>query len=481
MTALENSNLIPIILSGGSGSRLWPLSRKSFPKQFWPLHGDSELSLLQKTIKRLKPIPSILNPLVICNEEHRFLIAEQCREINVKPEGILLEPYGRNTAPAIILSALHALRKDKNAKLIVLSSDHIITNESQFFKAVEGGMKYINEGYLVTFGVVPDMAETGYGYIKVDERIDINNIKGKKIIEFLEKPKFDDAKKFVDDGRYFWNSGIFMFKASTIVEEFKKFSAPNFEFIENSYIKSKKDLDFLRIDKYSFSKCESISIDNAVLEKTDLGVVIPLDKGWSDIGSWYSLWKSSEKDSNNNHLKGNVYIEESSNNYIRSENRMIVALGINNNVIVETDDVVFVGDINKSQEIKRIVNKFQEKNMPECNSHSKVFRPWGSYKSMLQGHRWQVKMISVKPGASLSLQMHHHRAEHWIVVKGTAKVEIDGVNKLLTENESIHIPVGSKHRLSNPGKLSLELIEVQSGPYLDEDDIIRFNDNYGRV
>lgn len=481
MTSLRNSNLFPVILSGGSGSRLWPLSRKSYPKQFWPLHGDSELSLLQKTIKRLDPIESILNPIVVCNEEHRFLIAEQCREINVKPEEIILEPSGRNTAPAIIISALHALKKDKEALLIVLSSDHIISNESQFLKAIECGKEYIKQGYLVTFGVVPDRPETGYGYIKVNERTDINNLKGRKIIEFIEKPNIKNAKNFVDDGRYFWNSGIFMFKASVIVEEFKKLSALNSENIENSYEKSKKDLDFLRIDKDSFSQCKSISIDKAVLEKTDLGIVIPIDKGWSDIGSWYSLWKSSKKDLNNNHLKGNIYLEESSNNYIRSENRLIVVLGINNSVIVETDDVVFVGDINKSQEIKRIVNKFREKKIPECDSHTKVFRPWGNYKSMLQGHRWQVKMISVKPGASLSLQMHHHRAEHWIVVKGTAEVNMDGVNKLLTENESIHIPVGSKHRLSNPGKLSLELIEVQSGPYLDEDDIIRFNDEYGRA
>ena len=480
MTLLGNSNLIPIILSGGSGSRLWPLSRKSYPKQFWPLHGNSELSLLQKTINRLIPLKGISNPIIICNEEHRFIVAEQCREIDVKPEEIILEPSGRNTAPAIILSALHAIEKDEEALLIVLSSDHIILNEPQFFKAIECGINYIKKGKLVTFGVVPDRPETGYGYIKVDQIVDIDNLVGTKIIQFLEKPNLNDAEKFVEDGKYFWNSGIFMFKASVIIEEFKKLSGQNAELIKTSYEKSKKDLDFLRIDEDSFSNCESISIDKAVMEKTDQGIVIPLDKGWSDIGSWYSLWKSSEKDFNNNHFKGNVYLEDSSNNYIRSENRLIVALGINNSVIVETDDAVFVGDIRKSPEIKRIVNEFREKKMPECDSHSRVFRPWGNYKSMLQGHRWQVKMISVKPGASLSLQMHHHRAEHWIVVKGTAHVDIDGVNKLLTENESIHIPVGSKHRLSNPGKLSLELIEVQSGPYLDEDDIIRFNDKYGR-
>ena len=481
MEMLKKSNLIPIILSGGSGSRLWPLSRKSYPKQFWPLDGNSELSLLQKTIKRLEPIQNISNPIVICNENHRFIVAEQCREIDIEPEGILLEPFGRNTAPAIILSALHALKKDKDALLIVLSSDHIISNESQFFQAIECSIDYVEKGNLVTFGVLPDRPETGYGYIKVEEIVDINNLEGRKIKEFVEKPNIVNAKKFIEDGRYFWNSGIFMFKASKIVEEFKKFSGPNAEFIKNAYEKSKKDLDFLRIDEESFSKCKNISIDKAVMEKTDLGIVIPLDKGWSDIGSWYSLWKSSEKDLNNNHLKGNVYLEESSNNYIRSENRLIVALGINNSVIVETEDVVFVGDLNKSQEIKKIVNEFRKKKLAECDSHRKVFRPWGNYQSISEGHRWQVKMISVKPGASLSLQMHHHRAEHWIVVKGTANVDINGVTKLLTENQSIHIPLGSKHRVSNPGKLSLELIEVQSGPYLDEDDIIRFNDKYGRA
>ena len=480
MNELENSSLIPIILSGGSGTRLWPVSRKSFPKQFWALDGCNKYSLLQNTIKRLEKTKNVANPIIVCSEEHRFIVAEQCRNINVIPKAIILEPEGKNTAPAISAAILAALNESEKANLIVLSSDHIIKNEEQFSKAVELGKEFIKDGKIITFGVIPDSPETGYGYIMTSNHIDINDLKGREVKQFIEKPDFITAQNFVNDGRYFWNSGIFMFEASLMLNELEKYSPKNTALIKSSYEKSEIDLDFLRLDKETFKNCEDISIDNAVMEKTKLSVVIPLDKGWSDIGNWHSLWKSSKRDEKNNFVLGKAYLERSENNYIRSDKRLVVTLGINNSVIVETDDVVLVADMRSSQDIKTLVNRLREKGFCESDIHNLVYRPWGNYQSMAEGHRWQVKLIKVKPGASLSLQMHHHRAEHWIVVKGTAKVEVDGKIKLLSENQSIHIPLGNTHRLTNPGKLTLELIEVQSGPYLEEDDIVRFNDKYGR-
>ena len=481
MNSFKKSNLIPIILCGGSGSRLWPLSRKSYPKQFLALDGNSELTLLQKTLKRLEHLENISEPIIICNEEHRFIVAEQCRSIDVVPGEIILEPVGKNTAPAITLASLKVLDKNKDANLIVLSSDHLIHNESQFLEAVKCGLDFTLNNKIVTFGVVPDRPETGYGYIQIQNRIDINNLKGHTIKEFIEKPDFDKAKKFITSGNYVWNSGIFMFKASVVLKELEKYSKNNIGLIKTSLKKGNKDLDFLRVDKDLFQKCENISIDKAVMEKTDLGVVVPIDNGWSDIGSWYSLWQSSDKDKNSNFIQGKVYSEQSSDNYVRSEGRLIVTIGIKNTVIVETDDVVLISDMKKTQEVKNVVKRLQEKGFPQSSTHNLVYRPWGSYQSMLKEQRWQVKLIKVKPNSSLSLQMHHHRSEHWIVVKGTAKVEIDRDEKLLSENQSIYIPIGKSHRLTNPGKMTLELIEVQSGPYLEEDDIVRFNDDYGRV
>ena len=476
----KTKKFIPVILCGGSGSRLWPLSRKSYPKQFLTLEGNIELTLLQKTLKRLESFENISKPIIICNEDHRFLVAEQCRAIDVVPEEIILEPVGKNTASAIALASLRALDIYKDANLIVLSSDHIIKNEQQFLEAVECGLDLSFNNKIVTFGVVPDRPETGYGYIQTENRIDINNLMGHKIKKFIEKPDYKKAQEYISEGNYVWNSGIFIFKASIILKELEKYSDNNLNIIKSSLIESKRDLDFLRIDKDLFEKCENISIDNAVMEKTELGVVVPIANGWSDVGSWYSLWQCSEKDKNSNYIKGQVYSEQSSNNYIRSEGRLIVTIGIMNTIIVETDDVVLISDMKKSQEVKNVVKKLEEDGFPESISHNLVHRPWGSYQSMLKEQRWQVKLIKVKPNSSLSLQMHHHRSEHWVVVKGTAKVEIGGEEKLLSENQSVYIPIGISHRLTNPGKMTLELIEVQSGPYLEEDDIVRFDDNYGR-
>ena len=480
MNRFNKTKLIPVILCGGSGSRLWPLSRKSYPKQFLILEGNIELTLLQKTLKRLETFENISKPIIICNEDHRFLVAEQCRAIDIVPEEIILEPVGKNTASAIALASLRALDINKEANLIVLSSDHIIKNEQQFLEAVECGLNLSFNNKIVTFGVIPDRPETGYGYIQTKNRIDINNLKGHKIKKFIEKPDYKKAQEYISEGNYVWNSGIFIFKASIIVKELEKYSDNNLDIIKSSLIESKRDLDFLRIDKDLFEKCEDISIDNAVMEKTELGVVVPIDNGWSDIGSWYSLWQCSEKDKNSNYIKGQVYSEQSSNNYVRSEGRLIVTIGIMNMVIVETDDAILISDIKKTQEVKNVVKRLEEGGFRESLAHNLVHRPWGSYQSMLKEKRWQVKLIKVKPNSSLSLQMHHHRSEHWVVVKGTAKVEIDGDDKLLSENQSIYIPIGKSHRLTNPGKMTLELIEVQSGPYLEEDDIVRFDDNYGR-
>ena len=477
---MTNRAIIPVILCGGSGTRLWPLSRESFPKQYLSIGEDENNSLLQSTQLRILDVENIKSPILICNENHRFIVAEQMREINTKNFTILLEPFGRNTAPAITLAALKALKLEKDPILLVLSSDHQILNKKSYLNIIEKAIPYCEEEKIVTFGIFPTYPETGFGYIKASTPMESNDIKGVKIEKFIEKPDLDKAKKLIKDRRFTWNSGMFMFKAKTIIEEIKTFSPEIFNSCENAIEKSIHDLDFQRLDKNSFEKCPNVSIDNAVMEKTDKGFVLPLDAGWSDIGSWQAVWENSEKDIEGNHLRGKVILENSKNCYLRSENRLLVGIGINDLIVVETNDAILVSNRKYSQKVKEIVQNLKKKNLPEGINHSKIYRPWGHYLSVVEDKRWQVKLIYVKPGEKLSLQMHHHRSEHWIVVNGTAKVEINNSVDILSENQSIYIPLGSKHRLTNPGKIPLTLIEVQSGSYVGEDDIVRFEDKYGR-
>ncbi len=475
------SPIIPIILCGGSGSRLWPLSRKSFPKQFLSLNSDNEKSLLQETQERIKNLKNCQNPILICNEEHRFVVAEQMREINVKPQSILLEPFGRNTAPAIAVAALKSLQLESDPILLVLSSDHQIQNKLNFIETIEKGLDYVYKNKLVTFGIIPNHPNTGYGYIESEQPFKTNVIEARKIKRFIEKPDIESAKQFCKQKTFTWNSGIFLFKAKTIVNEIRKYYPELLEICKEALKGNLLDLDFQRLDQNIFRKCNDISIDNAVMEKTDAGIVFPLYTSWSDIGSWKSVWEISNKDENGNVTKGKVLVKDSKDCLFRSESRLVVGVGLKDLVVIETDDAILVTKKDKSQEIKDLVKQLQEKKIPEGQNHKKIYRPWGNYTSIVEDERWQVKLISVKPGQKLSQQMHHHRSEHWVVVSGTAKVELDSKESILTENESSYIPLGSKHRLSNPGKIPLLLIEVQSGAYLGEDDIRRFDDNYGRV
>ena len=472
--------ILPVILSGGIGSRLWPLSRNSFPKQYLNLENDNEFSLLQNTYLRLKGLENLDYPLIICNEEQRFIVAEQMREINVSPKSILLEPFGRNTAPAIALSALLTLNNNEDPILLILSSDHRIKNNFKFQQAIKESLVYAENGEIIAFGVIPNRAETGYGYIEASE--DISEIETtSKIKRFIEKPSQEVAEKLIKNKKNTWNSGIFIFKASVILEELKKYDPELISVCSRALEQKSMDLEFCRIDRTVFKTCPNISIDFAVMEKTNLGRVISLKAGWSDIGSWNSLWKNSNKDKDGNSVKGKTLIRDSKDCYLRSENRLIVGLGIKDLIIVETNDAILVANKKLDQQIKGITKELDKNNFTEGKSATKVFRPWGNYISIEKGRNWQVKKIEIKPSASISLQLHHHRAEHWVVVSGTAKVEIDEKITFLGSNESIYVPLVAKHRLSNPGKLALILIEIQSGNYLGEDDIIRFNDIYGRI
>ena len=473
--------IIPVILCGGSGVRLWPLSRQSFPKQFLSFDFTDDKSLLQNTYNRIKKIKNIQKPILICNEEHRFIVAEQMRDIKVKPNSIILEPFGRNTAPAITLAALKAQEIYEDPHLLILSSDHQIVNEEQFNKVIEKALEFSEKDKLVTFGIIPTSPEIGYGYIKASKPFLKNEISAYKVEGFIEKPDKKNAEIFLKDQKFTWNSGIFMFKSSTVLKEIKKFYPEVLKKCSTSLINKLIDLDFQRLDKNSFEGCPNISIDFAIMEKTKNAYVLPLDAGWSDIGSWDFVWNISKKDSKGNVMKGNVIEKNTTNSYLHSQSRLIAAIGLENILVVETNDAILVANKDKSQEVKNVVNILKDKNIPQGIEHQKCYRPWGSYESLIKVRNWQVKLINVKPGEKLSLQKHKFRSEHWVVVSGIANVEIDGKEMVLHENQSSYIPANSKHRLSNLGNKDLKIIEVQSGSYLGEDDIERFDDNYGRI
>ncbi|WP_286196720.1 mannose-1-phosphate guanylyltransferase/mannose-6-phosphate isomerase [Thalassotalea sp. G20_0] len=507
-------------MSGGSGSRLWPQSRSLYPKQFLPL--VNEQTMLQNTVSRLDGLDSVSAPLVIANEEHRFLVAEQIRQMGRQAAGIILEPVGKNTAPAVALAALKAqsLSEEKDPLLLVLAADHVIQNVQAFHQAIEAALPAARDGKLVTFGIVPTHPETGYGYIKasvshgepmnVPDNIGTSAIPGGRtearrkeekllkensvspclrgqqsscmpVEQFVEKPDLETAQGYLASGDYYWNSGMFLFKASRYMEELNKFRPDILQACEKAMAVESTDLDFVRLDEAAFHTCPDESIDYAVMEKTTDSVVVPLDAGWTDVGSWTSLADICEKDESGNAFQGDVLLQDTRNTYVRSEKKLIATVGVEDLIITESDDAILVAHKDRVQDVKKIVDRLKAENRIEAKLHRKVYRPWGAYDSIDMGDRFQVKRITVKPGAQLSLQMHHHRAEHWIVVKGTALVTNGDQEILLTENQSTYIPIGVVHRLENPGKFDLELIEVQSGGYLGEDDIVRFEDSYGRA
>ncbi|MGE4546014.1 MAG: mannose-1-phosphate guanylyltransferase/mannose-6-phosphate isomerase [Pedobacter sp.] len=497
-------NLLPIILSGGAGTRLWPLSRELYPKQLLPLVNNA--TLLQETQLRLNGLQNLAEPLVVCNESHRFMVAEQLRQAGCPAGAIMLEPVGRNTAPAVAVAALQALGAGDDPVLLVLPADHVIVDAETFRGAVVYGNELAQAGKLVTFGIVPTKAETGYGYIRAQKQslvigdwLLVENLKsltkvsaegdpGKvvndptafAIAEFVEKPDLATAESYLASGDYYWNSGMFMFRASRYLEELEKFAPEMLTCCREALEKAQRDLDFVRLDAEAFAACPKDSIDYAVMEKTAEAVVIPLDAGWSDVGSWSALWEVGPSDVAGNVVRGDVLTHDSRNCYLHSTGRMVAAVGLEDHVVVETADAVLVAPRDRAQDVKAIVEQLKAQGRGEALLHRRVNRPWGSYETIDHCERFQVKRITVNPGASLSLQLHHHRAEHWIVVKGTARITHGEDTVVLSENQSTYIPLGVRHRLENPGLIPLELIEVQSGAYLGEDDIVRFDDKYGR-
>ena len=465
------AQLQPVLLSGGSGTRLWPLSREAYPKQFLPLAGDD--TMVQATWRRVEALAD-LAPIVVANEEHRFLVAEQLRQVGAPVPAILLEPVGRNTAPAIAAAALQAMAGGADPLLLVLPSDHVVRDVAGFQRAVREASSAAEAGALVTFGVVPDAPETGFGYIQAEAGDGL-----RQVLRFVEKPDAATARSYLDAGGYYWNSGMFLFRASRYLEELARFRPDIVDAVRAAHAAARHDGDFVRLDKDAFSACPSDSIDYAVMEKTADAMVLPVDIGWNDVGSWSALWDVAERDADGNAHHGDVIAVDSRNSYAYAQ-RLVALVGLDDIVVVETDDAVLVARKDKVQEVKQVVARLKQEQRSQAVLHREVHRPWGSYDSVDNGGRHQVKRIKVKPGAALSLQMHHHRAEHWIVVSGTAKVTRGDETLLLSENESTYIPLGVKHRLENPGKVPLELIEVQSGSYLGEDDIVRFEDVYGR-
>ncbi|WP_143732782.1 mannose-1-phosphate guanylyltransferase/mannose-6-phosphate isomerase [Microbulbifer sp. GL-2] len=467
--------MIPVILCGGTGSRLWPLSREAYPKQFLPLIGSE--TMLQATVRRLEGIQQLQAPILVCNEEHRFAAAEQLQEIGHGAQTILLEPCARNTAPAIALAALAALEAGEDPLLLVLPADHVVADVTAFQKAAQTAQTLAGLGHLVTFGIVPTRAETGYGYIR---RGEVLAAEAWRVAEFVEKPDTNTAESYLAGGEYSWNSGMFLFRASRYLEELKEHRSDILDACRRAFEGAVRDLDFTRVDGEAFAACAKESVDYAVMEPTESAAVVPMDAGWSDVGSWLGLWELAERDADDNLLQGDVLLQDSESCLVRAESRLVSLLGVKDLVVVDTDDALLIAEKQRVQDVKKLVSSLKRSGRSEARRHRKVDRPWGYYDSIDAGPRFQVKRIVVKPGQQLSLQMHHHRAEHWIVVRGTAKVTRGDEELLITENQSTYIPLGVVHRLENPGTIPLELIEVQSGSYLGEDDIVRFDDDYGR-
>lgn len=469
------STITPVVLSGGSGSRLWPSSRSMYPKQFLKL--VSENTMLQDTVLRLNDLEDIMPPVIVANNDHRFLVAEQLKALGIHAGSIILEPVPRNTAPAIALAAL-TLSQERDTIMLVLPSDHVIEDVASFKSSIELARTQCDNGKLVTFGIVPSGPETGYGYIKYGAEL-VNGVL--EVAGFVEKPDRETAQGYLDQGCYSWNSGIFMFNATKYIEELERFAPDILDACKKALDGSTDDLDFTRISLEQFEKCRSDSIDYAVMEQTPDAVVVPLDVGWNDIGSWSALWQQLDKDQSGNVLIGDVLVDGVSDSLVISDKKLIAGVGVEDIILVETDDAILLAKKDRVQDVKSVVNRLVKDDRPESRLHRKVYRPWGYYDSIENDEGFQVKRLVVNPGAQLSLQMHHHRAEHWVVVKGTAEV-INGDEKLLLRvNESTYIPIGATHSLANPGKVLLELIEVQSGDYLGEDDIVRFEDIYGRT
>ncbi|WP_350914300.1 mannose-1-phosphate guanylyltransferase/mannose-6-phosphate isomerase [Providencia huaxiensis] len=462
--------LLPVIMAGGSGSRLWPLSRSLYPKQFISL--TSQNSMLQETVARLRTLEH-QDPLFICNEEHRFIVAEQLRQKNVKYSGIILEPIGRNTAPAIALAAIKAMQSGNDPLLLVLAADHVIQDHNAFTQSIKQAIKSAEQGNLITFGIEPSSPETGYGYI---EKGLLANDNIYKVESFVEKPDLTTAESYLTSKKYLWNSGMFLFKASCYLNELKQYSPDILSSCELAMQNSNNDLDFTRIDPNIFITCPDNSIDYAVMEKSENVLVVPMNAGWSDVGSFSSLWDVSLKDQQSNVIIGDVLTENTTNSYIYSQNKLVSTVGVDNLVIVETKDAVLVADKDSVQDVKNIVNQLKNAGRPECEQHREAYRPWGTHDDIAEGQRFHVKHLKVKPGEKTALQMHYHRAEHWVVVQGTAKVTNGDKSFILSENESTYIPIGSPHRIENPGKIDLHLIEVRSGNYLEEDDLIRLEE-----
>ncbi|ALC17013.1 mannose-1-phosphate guanylyltransferase [Desulfuromonas soudanensis] len=475
--------IIPVILSGGAGTRLWPLSRELYPKQLLPLAGED--TMLQATVTRLAGVAGLGAPLVVCNEDHRFLVAEQLRAIASPASAILLEPVGRNTAPAVAVAALQAQKGGDDPILLVLPADHVIRDPAPLRAAIAAGAELAEAGHLVTFGIVPATAETGYGYIKAGPPLPPvtghpSPLTAFTVSEFVEKPDLERARGYVAAGNYFWNSGMFLFRASRFLEELQTFAPEILAACRKAMAEAVPDLDFVRLDAASFAASPKDSIDYAVMEKTAAAAVIPLDAGWSDVGSWSALYEIGAADEDGNVTFGDVLTCDVRNSYLYAQTRLVAAIGLDNHVVVETADAVLVAHKDCVQDVKAIVETLKKQKRPEALLHRRVNRPWGAYECIDAAERFQVKHITVHPGATLSLQMHHHRAEHWVVVRGTARITRGDEVLVLSENQSTYIPLGVAHRLENPGKIPLELIEVQSGSYLGEDDIVRFEDSYGR-